>query len=217
MKNATLRRTIAILGVLVLVTAPTQAIPLNLRQVVQVYRNNYTAPHLELRGSSSSSNALDGFTYGLAQNPFSPSSSPKQEPVASRQSTESSGQANELSVATVLISSDPTQPGVSQIGQGDLEGTLCDCGEILVAGGGFPKWPFLFLGAIPFFFINNDNDQPVITTSPVPTPTPMGTPPSTAPIREPYSLILFATGLATLATIRLRKRSFPFTRGRKER
>src|SRR6476620_8833268 len=44
--------------------------------------------------------------------------------------------------------------GVDVIEQGDVEGTVCDCGEILVPGG-FPKWPLLFLAGIPLFFINH--------------------------------------------------------------
>ena len=38
-----------------------------------------------------------------------------------------------------------------------VEGTICDCGEILIPGG-FPKWPLLFLAAIPLFFIDTGDD-----------------------------------------------------------
>jgi hypothetical protein len=86
----------------------------------------------------------------------------------------------------VAIDSDP-QGGVDVIDAGDLEGTICDCGEITVPGGGFPKWPLIFLAAIPFFFLGGCDDCEL------PTPTP--TPPD-IPVPEPGSLLLFGTGLA---------------------
>src|SRR6185436_7563161 len=95
----------------------------------------------------------------------------------------------------VAVSMDP-QAGVDVVDQGDVEGTICDCGEITVPGGGFPKWPLLFLAAIPFFFIHGCDD---CKTPPPTTPTP----PEEVP--EPMSLLLFGSGLAAIGT-RLRKR-----------
>jgi len=106
---------------------------------------------------------------------------------------------------------------VELIAQDDLEGTICDCGEILIAGGGFPKWPFLFLGAIPFFFLQGSEEQtraattlttpittPISTATPTPTPTP--TPPP-APIPEPSSLLLFGSSLVAVAALLRRRRN----------
>ncbi|MFL6227931.1 MAG: hypothetical protein ACJ741_04030, partial [Pyrinomonadaceae bacterium] len=57
----------------------------------------------------------------------------------------------------------PPQPGqqtnVETVELGEVQGTICNCGDILVPGGGFPKWPLLALGAIPFFFINHGCDN----------------------------------------------------------
>jgi hypothetical protein len=99
-------------------------------------------------------------------------------------------------LAGVAINCGDPQRGVEIIDQGDVDGTICDCGEILIAGGGFPKWPLLFLAAIPFFFINGDDDFDTPTLTPTPTPpiTPAPTPTET-PIPEPASLLLFASGL----------------------
>jgi hypothetical protein len=99
-------------------------------------------------------------------------------------------------LAGVAVSADP-QGGVEVVDQGDVEGTICDCGEITVPGGGFPKWPLLFLAAIPFFFIHGcDNCQ-------TPTPPPPTTP--TPEIPEPASLLLFGSGLAAFgASLRRR-------------
>ena len=82
------------------------------------------------------------------------------------------------------------------VDQGDVEGTICDCGEITVPGGGFPKWPLLFLAAIPFFFIHGCDDcEPNVTVTPPPTPE----------IPEPASLLLFGSGLAAFgASLRRR-------------
>jgi hypothetical protein len=94
----------------------------------------------------------------------------------------------------VVISSDAIP--VEVIAEGDVEGTICDCGEITVPGGGFPKWPLLFLAGIPLFFIHNcdDCDSPLPPDTPNPNPTPR----STTPTPEPATLLLFGTGIATL-------------------
>ncbi len=93
--------------------------------------------------------------------------------------------------------------GVDDISEeGEVEGTICDCGEILIAGGGFPKWPLLFLAAVPLAFIDiNDepecttcNSTPTTTPTPFPSPTPFNAPTPT-PTPEPASLLIFGTGL----------------------
>ena len=80
------------------------------------------------------------------------------------------------------------QDPVNVVIHGEVDGTVCDCGEITVAGGGFPKWPLLFLAAIPFFFIHGCDK----CETPTPTPTPPGTP----EVPEPASLLLLGSGLA---------------------
>jgi hypothetical protein len=111
------------------------------------------------------------------------------------------------------VSLNDSQKGVEIVGQGDVEGTICDCGEILIPGGGFPKWPLLFLAAIPFFFIDTDDDFETPTSTPTPpgnpTPppsTPTPTPPQT-PIPEPASLLLFGSGIAALGVSFRRRKS----------
>ena len=102
-----------------------------------------------------------------------------------------------------MIVTQGQQIGVEIIEEGEVEGTICDCGEVLIAGGGIPKWPFLFLGAVPLVFINDCDDCDRTDTEPTPTPTPTPTPnPSPSPtppgVPEPASLLLFGTGLAAV-------------------
>jgi hypothetical protein len=110
--------------------------------------------------------------------------------------------------------------GAQTIEQGDISGTICDCGEIKVPGGGFPFFALLPLAAIPFLFIHKCKDcenptptptpicdNPPICSTPTPTPTPSITPtptptPSPTPtpeVPEPSSLLLLGTGLAMLS------------------
>jgi hypothetical protein len=88
---------------------------------------------------------------------------------------------------------DPQKLGVEIVEEAEVEGTICDCGYFDIPGG-FPKWPLLFLTAVPFVFINecDDCDENPLST---PTPTPPPPTPTPTPTPEPASLLLFGTGL----------------------
>ena len=160
---------------------PTHAAPVAVSQVIQVVSNYQNPPDLRISSVSQNSAVTSGLRGAVE--------------TASLGSLEIAGMTlgapvaptSESLLAGIAIGSDPQT--IDVIAQGDVEGTVCDCGEITVAGGAFPKWPLVFLAAIPFFFINDcaDCDTPPLT--PTPTPPPTHTP-------EPASLLLLGTGLA---------------------
>ncbi len=196
MMSRAFRSTAAILSILLLTGVPTHAAPVVISEVIQVMGSYQNPPELRLRSiSQNTSAAVEG------EGP-SPVASASQESAAGDVVEVADGSTVDVTSGNTLLSgvavSMEPQAGVDVVDQGEVEGTICDCGEITVPGGGFPKWPLLFLAAIPFFFIHGCDDCDV----PPPTTTP---PPPDEVIPEPASLLLFGTGLAAIGA-RFRKR-----------
>jgi hypothetical protein len=119
-------------------------------------------------------------------------------------STESPNDTSNASSANMTQTSVESAQGgvtgqVETIDLGDVTGTVCDCGEI--PKGGFPKWPLLALGAIPFFFIPNDKCEGDCIPPPC-----IGdcNPPQ---IPEPATLLLFGSGMLALGAGARRRRA----------
>ena len=95
-------------------------------------------------------------------------------------------------------------PGaVETIEQGDITGTICDCGEITIPGGAMPWWPFLAgIPAVCLTGICKGSSKQCIPGT--------GNPDCDTPIPEPASLLLLGSGLAALgasARRRFRRRA----------
>lgn len=173
----------ATLCILLLTAAPALAEPVRMNNVVQTL--------------TSSQGVLDLRLNSLAQDPANGTqqNGPRGESVAKTQGP--SGGKTESIVSSVIVTAEGTTIGVEDIEDGEVEGTICDCGELLIAGASFPKWPFLFLAAVPVVFINNCEDCENSSSTPTPTPPSIPTPTPTPPeIPEPASLLLFGTGVA---------------------
>ncbi len=185
MRNRAFRSFAAILSMLLLTGLPTHAAPIVVSDVVQVLSNFQNPPDLRLRSVLQNSASLAPVVKGSLQPSLRQSAIDGSLDVTDVIAGGPVGPTSDSLLAGIAFGSDPLKADV--IAEGDVEGTVCDCGEIIVPGAGWPKWPLLFLAAIPFFFIHDcDNCD---TPTPTPTPTPTQTP-------EPASLLLFGTGLA---------------------
>ena len=182
--NKPLRRLCAALSVFILTAAPALAEPVRINQVVQTLTNTHGTPDLRLNTLVSQDPVAPG-TKGAT-----PQTGPRGETATGSQD----GAKTDSVLSGVTVTSQGQQLGVEIIEEGEVEGTICDCGELLIAAGTFPKWPFLFLAAVPLVFIN-DCDTCSDTPSSTPTPTPPPPTPTPTPTPEPASLLLFGTGL----------------------
>jgi len=176
------RSVTAVIGLFVVTSQITFADSVRINQVVQTV--GPAQGLIELRINN------------LAQDPVSPDVKGSVKLDSQKTKTSDAGTTPSSSVLGIEVSSQPPQPvGVEVVGDAIVEGTVCDCGDILVPGG-FPKWPLLFLAAIPLFFIHDcdDCDTVCLTCDTIVTPTPSPTPPNNT-VPEPATLLLFGTGL----------------------
>jgi hypothetical protein len=192
MRKRAFRSAAAIISVLFLTGIPAQAGPIVIRDVVQVLSNGQN-PDIRLRGVSQNSTAVASGVKGSLQSSVIQSGN---DSVVVDNVMGGPIVTTDSLLSGLAIDSDP-QSKIEIIDAGDVEGTVFDCGEITVTGGGIPKWPLLFLAAIPLFFIHDCDDCEKPPSSPTPTPTP--TPSPTPQVPEPASLFLFGTGLAAFA------------------
>jgi hypothetical protein len=187
MRTRFFRPLATMISLLLLVAVPTQASPIKFADVMNVMGDLQKSTQIEqlrLRAVPQDPNG---------QTPSSASKS-LAGPTAPAIDTDVQTATPSL-IAGAEVAPQP-QSEVQVFEQDNVDGTICDCGEIPAVGGGFPKWPFLFLAAIPLLFIHRhktNNVCPTCNTCPTcPTPTP------TPPIPEPASLLLFGSGIVAL-------------------
>lgn len=174
----------ALLCLLFSSAVPAFADPVRLNQVIQTLSSSTGAPDLKLN------------TLVSQQDPATSKNSTQNGPGKDGAATQTP--KSDSVISGVTVTGQGQQLGVEIIQEAEVEGTICDCGEIFIAGGGIPKWPFLFLAAVPLIFIDTCCDNNT-TPTPTPTPTPPSVPTPTPPppaVPEPASLLLLGTGLA---------------------
>jgi hypothetical protein len=195
MRNRAISPAATILSVLLLAfaAAPAQAGPVAFSEVVHVMGNVQTggqSQELRLRSISQDNGT----------------------PVSSTVSSSSKSSADTSSEPSSLISTatgqqEGQQGSVEVIEEGDVTGTVCDCGEIFIPGKGFPAW--LALGGVPLVCVLVDctkdkcegpdcepcegpDCNPCVDCTAVP---------------EPATMFLLGTGLAALGAKARRRRS----------
>lgn len=137
MRNRAISPVATILSVLVLafVASPAQAGPVSYSDVVHVMGNLKSggqSQDLRLRSISQEGNTpVNGALVSASKTPTDTSSAASTSEPTSLVSTLQEGQ----------------QGNVEVVQEGDVTGTVCDCGEFIIPGGGFPKW--LALGGVP--------------------------------------------------------------------
>lgn len=177
MRNRALRYFALMLGLMFVAVVPAaQAGPVTFGDAVQVVHNLQSGQNQELR--------LRTVTQQGSSTP------------SGNQSTGTSGQTSS-SLLAGGVTPQEGQGGQEVIEQGDIEGTVCDCGEIRIPGG-WPKWPLLALippGICLTGICNHTNE---CETPPCQTCTTCECTGTCGSVPEPASLLLLGTGLAAL-------------------
>jgi hypothetical protein len=189
MRNRAISPAATILSVLLLVFAasPAQAGPVAFSEVVHVMgnvQNGGQSQELRLRSVSQQEGSTPVNGSVVSSSKSSTAADTSSEP-KSLISTATGGQEGQQ------------QGNVEVVEEGDVTGTVCDCGEIFIPGGGFPAW--LALGGVPLVCVlvdctpNHDCEGP--DCNPCTTCECTGT---CTVVPEPATVFLLGSGLAAV-------------------
>jgi hypothetical protein len=202
MKHQALRTIALMLSVLLIAAVPAQAGTIKFGDVIALATINSQSgrPTVDLRLRSVTQQS--GASTQDKQTASNGTSQQDRKNIQTPADTSSAGGADSSITGTTAPAQQGGSVQVETIELGDIQGTICDCGEIFTPKGGFPKLPLLALAGIPLLFLGGDSDIPPITdVFPTPTPTPE------TPIPEPATLLLLGSGLAALGAGARRRRA----------
>ena len=200
MKSRVFRHASTVASLLLLVAIPTEASPIKFADVVNVVgdleRSGQTS-RLRLRVTQDPTVPLNARSNSSQSSADAPTPSTDGSVVEAWNALAATENSNSSLVAGTELAAQTPQGNVQVFDQDQVNGTICDCGEIPAVGGGFPKWPFLLL--IPLVCVTGictHHDKECHDCQPCPNcPTPTPTP----NIPEPTSLLLLGSGIAALA------------------